>query len=393
MIKRLIDASPFGILHPKYFGTSSNPQINLHKKIFWFTLRRQSLSWTIYNLYSWISWYLLFAWFRSIKVWNRKKNSINHISKANQLKSLLYISFVHGIRPISYYQYQLFKYPKQQWSDFIFQQELPHLHRMYSPNITKNTRKLLQDKDYFASEIRLAGLPSINGKKISKGTLLNEKTLFTNQSLFIKPVSGSGQKDNFTLQYSHKNDTYTLMNRHGLSINNKAEILQLLNDLLRDNDFLIQKLLENHELTQSLTSSPDLITIRLITFHRQEKISVASALIEIPLKPNSTYYCVQSIDINSGVIEINQENELDKIQESINIDILKDFQLPFWREICEHCINAHNKVKDVYSVGWDIAITADGVKLLEGNFNWNVVPHQLNGPGLIDRFYDNPRKS
>ncbi len=62
------------------------------------------------------------------------------------------------------------------------------------------------------------------------------------------------------------------------------------------------------------------------------------------------------------------------------------FQLPFWPETLELVKRASLLHPENRSIGWDIAITADGPGLIEGNHDWCKLVWQLPlGKGLKDR--------
>ncbi|MGJ8639609.1 MAG: sugar-transfer associated ATP-grasp domain-containing protein [Opitutaceae bacterium] len=53
------------------------------------------------------------------------------------------------------------------------------------------------------------------------------------------------------------------------------------------------------------------------------------------------------------------------------------FQVPFYHEAIELAVVAAKRVEKVRSVGWDVAITADGPCLIEGNDNWCMTLFQI----------------
>lgn len=54
-----------------------------------------------------------------------------------------------------------------------------------------------------------------------------------------------------------------------------------------------------------------------------------------------------------------------------------------WDEVVDIAQKAHSCFSDLFSIGWDLAVTPDGVRLIEGNINWAVDPHQINKPLLM----------
>jgi hypothetical protein len=57
---------------------------------------------------------------------------------------------------------------------------------------------------------------------------------------------------------------------------------------------------------------------------------------------------------------------------------IEGFALPYWREVRELAITAHRTFPAMVSVGWDIAITASGPVLVEGNAVWCVDLAQMS---------------
>ena len=65
---------------------------------------------------------------------------------------------------------------------------------------------------------------------------------------------------------------------------------------------------------------------------------------------------------------------------------IKGFQIPHWDQILSVCQNIYNRVEGVNLIGWDFAITPDGVDLIEGNPGASYVvaqiPYVSQGIGL-----------
>lgn len=68
--------------------------------------------------------------------------------------------------------------------------------------------------------------------------------------------------------------------------------------------------------------------------------------------------------------------------------VFKDYQLPYWNEVIEVVKLMHSYLKDIKSIGWDVAITPNGPVLIEGNDNWEIGgPQDMEG-GLKKRWYE-----
>lgn len=87
------------------------------------------------------------------------------------------------------------------------------------------------------------------------------------------------------------------------------------------------------------------------------------------------------IDILSGkIISEGVYQSLDKSPEKyhpITKEPIVGFQVPFWNELLDLTRQAALFNKKNRSIGWDIAITNEGVSLLEGNHNWCKLLWQL----------------
>lgn len=389
---RYVTPSPSGVLPLRqYLYRNTNKYIQLHKRIFLASFQESSTIGKIRFIYSWLLWYAIIGWLRIVKTWSRNKLLIMQNFKqkeGKQLKDLIFLVFILGVQPSNYYRYTLWKFKRTDWPKFLFPQEVPPLHRLFSKNKSAKSFHLLKNKSLFAQEMKRIGMNTIPDKLVFKGEKLDTKLFSNNASYFIKPNKGSGQVDNFVLLYKAYNQSFNLLHKGEVLYDNKKEIISFLNKKLSKIDFLVQPLLANHQLLQTLTKATELITIRLITFNLKNGIVPASAVIEIPLQENKTNYHIVPIEMNSGKIMQTRSDYSKERLKSINFNKVEGFIIPFWEEICKTAINAHQQISDIYSIGWDFAITDEGIVLIEGNFNWNIAPHQRQGPLLIDYFID-----
>lgn len=70
---------------------------------------------------------------------------------------------------------------------------------------------------------------------------------------------------------------------------------------------------------------------------------------------------------------------------------LVGYALPYWKESLQMCLDATSVVPQLGYVGWDIAVSADGPQLIEGNFFpghdiLQLPPHVPDHVGMLPRF-------
>ena len=63
-----------------------------------------------------------------------------------------------------------------------------------------------------------------------------------------------------------------------------------------------------------------------------------------------------------------------------------DFVIPFIADAEKEAIRFHSFLKDIHSIGWDIAIGKDGPIFIEGNDNWEINGPQVGNYGLRKEF-------
>jgi hypothetical protein len=75
-----------------------------------------------------------------------------------------------------------------------------------------------------------------------------------------------------------------------------------------------------------------------------------------------------AIDLDGNIIEKNPYSGMK----------MRGFQIPHWDKLLETCRDIDGRIEDVDYVGWDFAITEDGVELIEGNEGAYVMPQMCN---------------
>lgn len=67
-------------------------------------------------------------------------------------------------------------------------------------------------------------------------------------------------------------------------------------------------------------------------------------------------------------------------------NVLLGFEIPNWNEVTKCAVDAHKKLTSIQIIGWDIAITQNGVELIEGNHNPDYLPIEYGTKGFYTKF-------
>lgn len=383
--------APHAILSWRYFMPKQSHAVKLHRRAFlqaW--PQHPRLLWYLIAIYSYTLWFSFYSWRQTIAVWNRQSRKLHaeaNISRAAQLVNLLALALLHTTPPQCYYQYRLYRYPEREWLNFIFTHELPHWHQLMSPNISTRSQHLMSNKDDFAREMALQGLPTIaTAHVVRKGEAVPTAQLFSGQSLFIKPLQGSRKQDCYQLRYHAQHACYCLSGDGGAESCELAQIQATIDRVAQTRDLMLQPLLSNHPSWGAYSQSSPLFTLRVVTHVKHdEQPKVLVAALEIPLDESFTLVYAITIDVDKGTLtDMTHYYSAATLEWRQRFKQFAQMQVPEWPTVIATVEKAHQSFRDIASIGWDLAITPQGVSLLEGNINWGVAVHQREC-GLISK--------
>ncbi|QVK23615.1 hypothetical protein KHX94_02460 [Shewanella dokdonensis] len=134
--------------------------------------------------------------------------------------------------------------------------------------------------------------------------------------------------------------------------------------LLQLDDALIQPLLTNHPALQTLTPADEAITVRVITQWHEQQLRVFTAFIEVPFQDiQRTVYSVLPITSAGDFARYPAEILDEQVAQRANT-LWQQAQaiglLPFWSQLIEQSIKAHQPFSDVKAIAWDWVVTATG---------------------------------
>lgn len=142
--------------------------------------------------------------------------------------------------------------------------------------------------------------------------------------------------------------------------------------------YIVQPSMRNHSSMKAFTNGA-LCTVRIVTARPKDgdpQVIVAS--LRMPTGTSSVDNFVagglaSAIDLATGTMGVAVYLDPRRPDQDVHPDSGEPITgaiLPFWKEVKDLALRAHAAFPRIASVGWDIAITEDGVKLLEANTGW-----------------------
>lgn len=180
-------------------------------------------------------------------------------------------------------------------------------------------------------------------------------------------------------------------NGRGWMVNHRPVELEKLIREIEKSEYIIQDRLMQHEVLNRINPS-SVNTIRFVTIMDQHMhVQEFSHFLRIGVHGSVTDnratggYAVNISE--NGVLCGKAIGHHDTI--TVHPDtgvVFAGIQLPYWNEVRDLVRRVHEKLPDIRSIGWDVAITPEGPVLIEGNDNWEIGgPQDMEG-GLKQRW-------
>lgn len=234
---------PHGILSWRYLLPNQPEHIKLHRAAFLNSIPQlpRVIWWLVAPLH-YGRWFLIYGPWFAIRCWKRHAQYVEQregIARYKQLRQILSLSLCNAVLPFDYYYYRLYRYPKRQWLEFIYDQELPSWHLMYSKAISKATQLRINNKAVFADFLASFGFPVIPTVLLERGEMLTTETIFSKQSLFFKPCTGSRKQGCYILKFNVSENTYCLKSDAIETLTDQGQIWDELQKAITDVSCLI----------------------------------------------------------------------------------------------------------------------------------------------------------
>ena len=163
-----------------------------------------------------------------------------------------------------------------------------------------------------------------------------------------------------------------------------------------DDRCLLQERIRQHEVMSSLHSS-SVNTVRLITFARGSKVELFAAAMRVGTHGKSVDNWAAGgliVGVDPGRGELRGEGfykpgyggRTPRHPDS-GIEF-HGFKIPHFDEAVALVCRLHGYLRDIHSIGWDVAITPDGPTIIEGNDDWEGGIPMVLERGFRQRFME-----
>ena len=219
------------------------------------------------------------------------------------------------------------------------------------------------------------------------------------KQLILKSIMGSYGEGFLSIQVDHDK----IRGPEGVNLTAQSIIQHCRNSGL---DFLIQERLLPHASLRAIMPGPALATIRVVTIGSGKSFVVPYAFAKIPVSGNLTdnFHHGESgnllagINVAAGTLMSAWGPARQKCGGLRRIEkhpetgaFFQGTPVPFWKEILDLARLAAEAFRELLTVGWDIAVTEQGLKVLEGNSHYDPDGPQITlQRGIrseIERFY------
>jgi hypothetical protein len=238
--------------------------------------------------------------------------------------------------------------------------------------------RITEDKRVFEAWCATHGFPAARGiAEFGDGRLLTLRTgseRLPEADLFSKPVDKYGGEGARRWRYLG-NDRWASDAGEALDGNS---LLAALTEQSRGGSVLLQRCIVNHPAAAALSSGA-LCTVRIVTARLPGALpELMRAAFRMPTGGSSTDNysqggIVAAVDLESGHLgtAVRSHPQLVAIDIERHPDTgtaFRGYQLPDWEAARGLVLRAHEQMRDIACVGWDVALTPSGPVLIEANF-------------------------
>jgi hypothetical protein len=316
----------------------------------------------------------------------------------------------YGIGPLPFSLFRLGNVPEAHWSDYLVKKTPVDLQLM-SVNVEPG-RSITGNKLRMYQHCRNAGLPTIPvlcsvGNLTDAGITSVEHVADSERfetvlaaapdRLFFKPVRGSLGEGAFVV--ARDPHGFRFEGRHGTA----AELLAHVKHKCGPSAaFLVQPQVRPHPGLKPVMSANGLPTARLVTALYPDGPRLLFGCFKIPAGASvvDNFHnglggnLLAPIDLQTGTLAAARGSRRRDWPHLVQVDVHPDtgrhisgLRLPLWKELLDLALRGQRSLPALKTIGWDLAISVDGVLIVEGNYSYDMQILQMaNQRGLRAEF-------
>ncbi|MDL2264896.1 hypothetical protein LJC57_05735 [Parabacteroides sp. OttesenSCG-928-G07] len=320
----------------------------------------------LFNRILYLGYYIKESDWGKISLYTKYVKTEFKIKKIHLWLDMLYSSLKFNISFMDYFCFHFWNKnssERDKWAGTGFMYEYQ---KMMNP---KPHRSILENKSLFLQQYK----NSINHKWFSLDMLIKDRSLLTellshhSGKIVLKNAKGQCGKETEVIETK------------GLTAENLIEYMS------QNNFDLAEEYIIQHKDLMNLSPS-GLNTVRVITqiTEKNDVIIIASRLrisVNSHVDNMAAGNMAAPIDTNTGIVNgKGVYSDITKKEETfhpITQIAIEGFQIPYWNEVLDKVKQMALLYPKNRSVGWDIAITEEGIDCIEGNHNWCKLLWQL----------------
>ena len=289
----------------------------------------------------------------------------------------LWAAIRHNVLPYEYYEYRLWQPDRKMNIDnYLYEREATRLFKVLNRQSDVDP---LVDKMAFCELCKARGIPTpeVLAAFAPTGTLMDFRSgLPPGHDLFVKARTGQGGLGAERFRW----DRFLFQSNRGCQLRPEDLGDYLANRARTESlTLIVQPALSNHP-DLRLDSNEALAAARLVTGRSIEgEVTPIFSFILFGLADQITSHSgwVTLIDAANGRLmpAPPQDNTAYQYRQ-FGSNSNDTWFLPDWDAALSHVKAAHNGCSDFVFVGWDVAFTAGGPMILEGNTNWTAGTYQ-----------------
>lgn len=305
----------------------------------------------------------------------KKVNTVKRISYFHMIIDMLISSFKYKASFEDYFVFRFYEKTRKERYKYVTTGKIYEFHNKMN---SKQDREIFRKKNIFNKVFKQfikRDYLYINGNNYHDF----ERWVSSKKQFIAKPnegVIGKGIRKIDVTSYSSYKDIFDY--------------------LINNNLHLVEEIIMQHKKMNELNPT-SVNTIRVITILKDENVHIIGALLRMS-KGNivdnlASGGIAAPIDLDTGKVFRPAVSKDCFVREYYEHPItghrIKDFEIPYWKDIISMVEKAAKVVRGIKTVGWDIAVTEYGPELIEGNDNWCKtlwqIPYQEGKSHLLEK--------